>query len=137
MINKVEKEVIYRWIEKQAYEGFSADLSLIAARITALIHIRKSSTRYEYPSRTWLYIFTHSKEFKKRIKMIKSKPIDHKRKTATDVKQLQSWIRATNLIFRQQGIFIDLLGASRIWNFDEGGCRVGIMRGGLVFVPAA
>ena len=86
-----EFEVIYRYVESQAWEGFEADLDMIGQRIRMLIQLRKPG--YKGPSESFLQRFTHSEQFKSRLKAITSKPIDHKRKTAQDVTELRKWMR--------------------------------------------
>lgn len=95
LLTEEEKEVIYRYTEKQAYEGFSADVSMIAERVGLLVRFRRPD--YELPSNSWVHAFTHTKEFKSRIRSVKSKPIDHKRKTATDVLELRRWTRVRDV----------------------------------------
>ena len=46
-------------------------------------------------------------------------------------------MRVYRKILIRYRIFNDPNGVNRVWNFDEGGIRVGVMRGKKVYVPAA
>ena len=123
-----DMEALYRFIEGQAYNGFAVTRSIIQVYASHLVRLRKPN--YETLSDSWVYSFTHSNEFKARFKRTQSKPLDGKRKTAQDRVNLQKWFRTYKKDIKNLGVKED-----RIYNFDEGGVRVGCMRGEWVYIP--
>ena len=123
-----DKEALYRFIEGQAYNGFAVTRPIIQLYASHLVRLRKPN--YETLSDSWVHAFTHSDEFIDRFKRTHSKPLDGKRKTAQDRVNLQKWFRSYKRDIKNWRVNED-----RIYNFDEGGLRVGCMRGEWVYVP--
>ncbi|KAG4427454.1 hypothetical protein IFR05_017063, partial [Cadophora sp. M221] len=86
LLTEHEELVVYRYIEAQAFAGFVADLDM-GQQIRTLVQLRKPA--YNGPSDSFLQSFTHTPEFKHRIRSTVSKPIDRKRKTAHDIQELK------------------------------------------------
>ena len=122
-----DKEALYRFIEGQAYNGFAVTRPIIQLYASHLVRLRKPN--YETLSDSWVHAFTHSDEFIDRFKRTHRKPLDGKRKTAQDRVNLQKWFRSYKRDIKNWRVNED-----RIYNFDEGGLRVGCMRGEWVYV---
>ena len=117
-----DMEALYRFIEGQ---GFAVTRSIIRVCASHLVRLRKPN--YETLSDSWVYSLTHSNEFKPRFKRTQSKPLDGKRQ---DRVNLQKWFRTYKKDIKNLEVKED-----RIYNFDEGGLRVGCMRGEWVYIP--
>jgi hypothetical protein len=72
------------------------------------------------------FLRNHLPDVKKR----RTKPLDVKRKTAQDVNNIQKWFRDFSEHIIKRGI-----PPYRIWNFDNAGFRVGIIKGEIVYIP--
>jgi hypothetical protein len=123
-----DKEALFRFVEGQAHHGFAVTRPIIQLYASHLVRLRKPN--FETLSDSWVHTFTHSNEFIRRFKRTQNKPLDGKRKTAQDRVNLQKWFRSYKRDIKNWKVKED-----RIYNFDEGGLRVGCMRGEWVYVP--
>jgi len=120
-----EIQAIHHWILHQYFLGWPATRGMIQAAATTLLALR--SPPRPPPGKTWMDTFTKSL---REVKKTKTKPLDIKRKLAQNKGVLIPWFNKYRRFIADHHITPD-----RLWNFDEAGFRVGMVRGEVVYVP--
>jgi len=126
LLNAEQVQAIYLYIENQAHAGFSASREMVQGAVGFILSQENPPRRM--PSSRWTY------EFLKNLPLVhkaQTRPLELKRAIAQQPKDVEIWFRDYIQTLEYYEVYwID------IWNFDEGGFRVGCIKQGEVWIPA-
>jgi hypothetical protein len=126
ILNGEQIQAVFLYIENQAHAGFSASREMIQGAVGCIIS--QENPPRSMPSSRWTYDFLKNLPL---VHKAQTRPLELKRAIAQQPKDVEIWFRdyIQTLEFYQV-YWID------IWNFDEGGFRVGCIKEGEVWIPA-
>ena len=128
--NKIMKpgyvEAVFLYIENQAHAGFSASREMIQGAIGYMLAQEDPPRRM--PTSQWTYQFLRDLPI---VHKAKTRPLEMERALAQQPKDVEQWF----VNYVQALEYYDVYWI-HIWNFDEGGFRVGCIKEGEVWVPA-
>ncbi len=125
ILNEHQVEAIYIYIENQWHAGFPATRAMIHGAVG--FFLKQESPPKPMPSSAWTYQFLRGLH---QVKKVSTKPLEVKRKVTQDPDVIRVWF----LEYVQYLEAYDVYWCD-IWNFDEGGFRVGCCKGEDVYVP--
>jgi Tc5 transposase DNA-binding domain len=126
ILNAEQTQAVFLYIENQAHAGFSASREMIQGAVGWMLSQERIPRLM--PSSKWTY------EFLKNLPLVqkaKTRPLELARAVAQQPEDVEAWFTEYIQALEYYNVYwID------IWNFDEGGFRVGCIKQGEVWIPA-
>lgn len=126
ILNAEQVQAIFLYIENQAHAGFSASREMIQGAVGWLLAQEKPPR--PMPSSKWTYNFLKNLPL---VQKAQTRPLELKRAAAQQPKDVEYWFRDYVQTLEYYEVYW-----INIWNFDEGGFRVGCIKEGEVWIPA-
>lgn len=126
IMNPVYTQAIFLYIENQAHAGFAATREMIQGAIGYLL--AQEEPPRPMPSTNWTYQFLKGLDL---VQKAKTRPLELKRALAQDPATIKAWFND----YVQRLEYYEIYWI-HIWNFDEGGFRVGCIKQGDVWILA-
>ena len=126
ILNTEQIQAIFLYIENQAHAGFSASREMIQGAIGWVL--TQENPPRPMPSSRWTYDFLKNLPL---VQKAKTRPLELKRAVAQQPKDVENWFRDYVQTLEYYEVYW-----INIWNFDEGGFRVGCIKSGEVWIPA-